>query len=175
MLTLDQLISEATALPDAAKAILVDKVMESMEGQIDQELLTEGLRKAQERIAEIDRGEVQTIPGDIALAQVRQILLQLLTTPVTPLASDNEAALLQVIQQSLSIDQQQRVNELRDRCEWGELTPQEQQELINYEDLLEEQQVARLNALIQLANCAGISPLAINHQLKSENNPAHAA
>jgi hypothetical protein len=35
MPTLDQLISEATALPDVAKAILIDKIMESMAGQID--------------------------------------------------------------------------------------------------------------------------------------------
>ena len=34
MLTLDQLISEATALPDATKAILIDKIMESMTQQI---------------------------------------------------------------------------------------------------------------------------------------------
>jgi Putative addiction module component len=76
MLTLDQLITAATALPDAAKTILIDKIEESMSGQIDQDLLSEGVKKAQARIAEIDRGEVQTIPGDIALAQVRQLLEQ---------------------------------------------------------------------------------------------------
>jgi uncharacterized protein (DUF433 family) len=74
MLTLDQLISEATALPDAAKAILIDKIMESMTGQINRDSLTEGVQKAQERIAEIDSGAVQTILGDIALAQVRQLI-----------------------------------------------------------------------------------------------------
>jgi Putative addiction module component len=73
MLTLDQLISAATALPDAAKAILIDKVVESMAGQIDQDILLEGVKKAQERLAEIDSGAVQTIPGDIALAQIRQL------------------------------------------------------------------------------------------------------
>jgi Putative addiction module component len=71
MLTLDQLISEATALPDTDKAILIDKIIESMTGQIDQDILMEGVQKAQKRIAEIDGGVVQTIPGDIALAQVR--------------------------------------------------------------------------------------------------------
>lgn len=64
MLTLDQLISEATALPDAAKALLIDKLVESMTSQIDLDILTKGVKKAQERIAEIDRGAVQTIPGD---------------------------------------------------------------------------------------------------------------
>jgi hypothetical protein len=74
MITLDQLISEATALPDAAKAILIEKIMESMTEPIDQALLREGIQKAQERIAEIDNGSVQTIPGDVALAQIRQLL-----------------------------------------------------------------------------------------------------
>ncbi|WP_404786394.1 addiction module protein [Altericista sp. CCNU0014] len=73
MLTLDQLISEATALPDTAKTILIDKIAESMAGQIDRDLLREGVKKAQERIAAIDSGAVQTIPGDIALAQIRQL------------------------------------------------------------------------------------------------------
>ena len=73
MLTLDQLISEATALPDAEKAILIDKIVESMAKQVDRDILLEGVQKAQERIAEIDSGVVQTIPGDIALAQIRQL------------------------------------------------------------------------------------------------------
>jgi Putative addiction module component len=73
MLTLDQLISEATALPDAAKALLIDKIAESMTSQIDRDILMAGVQKAQERMAEIDSGAVQTIPGDIALAQIRQI------------------------------------------------------------------------------------------------------
>jgi Putative addiction module component len=76
MLTLEQLISEATALPDADKAILLDKIIESMAGQVDQNILIEGIKNAQERIAEIDSGAVQTIPGDIALAQVRQLWQQ---------------------------------------------------------------------------------------------------
>ncbi len=73
MLTLDQLISEATALPDAAKAVLIDKIAESMTGRIDPDILMEGVKKAQNRMAEIDSGAVQTIPGEIALAQIRQL------------------------------------------------------------------------------------------------------
>ena len=56
-----------------AKTLLIDKIVESMTGQIDRDILVEGVNKAQERIAEIDRGAVQTIPGDIALAQIRQL------------------------------------------------------------------------------------------------------
>ncbi|NJR62376.1 MAG: addiction module protein [Cyanobacteria bacterium CRU_2_1] len=68
MVTLDQLISEATALPDADKAILIDKIMESMTRQIDQDILMAGVQKAQERMAEIDSGAVQTISGEMALS-----------------------------------------------------------------------------------------------------------
>ena len=74
MLTLDQLISEANALSETDKAILIDEVAESMTKQIDRDVLKEGLQKARERIAEIDSGTVQMIPGDIALAQIRQLL-----------------------------------------------------------------------------------------------------
>jgi hypothetical protein len=82
MLTLDQLISEVTALPDDAKALLIDKIVESMTSQIDstpqtfcdRDILMAGVQKAQERMAEVDSGAVQTIPGDIALAQIRQLL-----------------------------------------------------------------------------------------------------
>lgn len=74
MLTIDQLISEAIALPNAAKALLIDKIVASMDSQIDPEVAIEGVKKAQECIAEIDRGAVETIPGDIALAQIRQLL-----------------------------------------------------------------------------------------------------
>lgn len=74
MLTLEQLISEATALPDAGKAILIDKIVESMTGEFDRDILVAGVKKAQERLAEIDSGAVQTVPGDIALAQIRQLV-----------------------------------------------------------------------------------------------------
>ncbi|MGA1623805.1 MAG: addiction module protein [Synechocystis sp.] len=74
MLTLEQLIAEATALPDVEKTILMEKIVESMVDQTDQELLAESIHKAQKRLTEIDSGVVQAIPGEIALAQIRQLL-----------------------------------------------------------------------------------------------------
>jgi Putative addiction module component len=87
MQTLSQLISEATALPDADKAILVDKIMESMAEPIDsrnerlrqRDILLEGVKKAQERLAEIDRGAVQTIP--VTLTGLRGIAKHSGTAP----------------------------------------------------------------------------------------------
>jgi uncharacterized protein (DUF433 family) len=48
--------------------------MESMAGQIDQDILVEGVKKAQDRIVEIDSGAAQTTPGHVALAQIRQLI-----------------------------------------------------------------------------------------------------
>jgi hypothetical protein len=84
MLTLDQLILEATALPDDDKALLIDKIAESMSSHIDsasqtlceRDISIAGVQKAQERMAEIDSGAVQAIPGDVALAQIRQLSQQ---------------------------------------------------------------------------------------------------
>jgi Putative addiction module component len=74
MLDLDQLISEATALPEAAKAILVDRVVASMVTPVGQDFLMDGVKQAQKRLDEVDSGAVSTVPGDIALAQVRRLL-----------------------------------------------------------------------------------------------------
>ncbi|MEL6159080.1 MAG: addiction module protein [Cyanobacteria bacterium J06623_5] len=72
MLTLEELITEAIALSEPDKTTLLDRVAESMSEHLDQAALSEGVRKAQVRIAEIDSGTVQTIPGETALAQIRQ-------------------------------------------------------------------------------------------------------
>ncbi|MGF1604661.1 MAG: addiction module protein [Thermosynechococcaceae cyanobacterium] len=76
MLTLEQLISEATVLAEADKAVLIEKIVESMADPISPNILKQGVQQAQDRIAALDLGEVQTIPGDIALAQIRQLLDQ---------------------------------------------------------------------------------------------------
>jgi hypothetical protein len=47
-----------------------------MREQSERAILVAGVQKAQERIAEIDGGVVQAIPGDVALAQIRQLAKQ---------------------------------------------------------------------------------------------------
>lgn len=58
---------------------------------------------------------------------------------------------MEVIQRHLASDEQKRLQDLRDRCEWGELTAIEHGELIQYEDRLEQWRVERLQDLIELA------------------------
>ena len=116
---------------------------------------------------------IERLPTEKLKAVVQ--LLEFLVEPSQQTIPSQEATLLQIIQHCLPVEQQKRLEELRDRCEWGELTEAEQQELIGYEDLLEQQRVERLEALIQLAKLRNINLTTLNYQLKSESQPFHAA
>lgn len=102
-------------------------------------------------------------------------LLEFLAQPVLEgTSSPKEANLLQVIQRRLPADEQGRLEDLRDRCEWGELNEAEHHELIHYEDLLEQQTVKRLEALIELAKLRNIDLMTLNRQFKPESQTFHA-
>ena len=73
-------------------------------------------------------------------------LLEVLAEPPQSTSPAQEAAMLQTIQHGLPPEEQRRLDELRDRCECGELSEAEHQELIGYEDLLEQQRVKPLLA-----------------------------
>lgn len=118
-------------------------------------------------IALIDR-----LPTERLTAVVQ--LLEFLAEPSQQTIASQEASLLQIIQHCLPVEEHKRLKSLRDRGEWGELTEAEQQELIGYEDLLEQQRVERLEALIQLAKLRNIDLTILNHELKSEPLPCHA-
>jgi putative addiction module component (TIGR02574 family) len=73
-LTVDQLAGEAMQLPPASRALLAEKIVESLDlAQTDdiQRLWTE---EAIRRRDEIRPGKVQPIPGDDVLAEVRRIV-----------------------------------------------------------------------------------------------------
>jgi hypothetical protein len=103
-------------------------------------------------------------------------LLEFLSEPSEQTASNpQEVALLEVIQRRLEPDQQKRLEELRDRCHWSELTDIEHEELIQYEDQLEQWRVERLEALMELAKLKNIDLLTLNRQFLPESQPFHAA
>jgi len=70
-MTIEQLAQEALALPSDQRALLADRLVESLDAaeisRIDRLWATEAKRRRDE----VRRGEVQTIPGDEALARVR--------------------------------------------------------------------------------------------------------
>jgi hypothetical protein len=97
-------------------------------------------------------------------------LLEFLSEPSQQTASNfEEVAQVEVIQRRLPPDKQKRLEELREQCEWGELTNLEQEELIQYEDQLEQLRVERLEALMALANLRNIDLLTLNSQFVSES------
>ena len=113
------------------------------------------------------------LPQDKLIAVV-QLLEFLAEPPQKSTVSTNEAQLLEVIGNHLPRDEQTRLNILRDRCELGELSEAEHQELIGYEDLLEQQRAERLEALIELAKLRNIDIMSLNQQLQSKSQPSHA-
>ena len=74
-MSIDQLTTEALALPDNLKIQLVEELLASLE-TIDEANQAEWIVEAQRRRDEILAGTVQTIPGDEALAQARNLLSQ---------------------------------------------------------------------------------------------------
>jgi len=128
-------------------------------------------------------------PGDIrqrAISLIEQLpqnkleavvqLLEVLTEPTSLSAVDaEEARLLEIIQRPLPQADPLWLNELRDRSEWGNLSQAEHQELIHYEDRLEQHRVERLEALIELAQLRGLDLLTLNQQFSAQSHPSNAA
>ncbi|MFQ4138506.1 hypothetical protein PGN35_019520 [Nodosilinea sp. PGN35] len=109
------------------------------------------------------------------LAAVVQLLEVLAEPAPQTLASSEEARLLAVIQWQLPAPEQNRLDDLRDKCEWGELTDAEHQELLHYEDRLEQHHVERLEALIALAKLRNLDLISLNQQFSSPAQPFNAA
>lgn len=76
MRSIEQLTEEILALPSASRALLADKLIESLEFDIDPAIQTAWTAEAKKRRDEVRDGAVQLIPGDEALAQVRRLLEQ---------------------------------------------------------------------------------------------------
>ncbi len=74
MKSIEQLTEELLALPSASRALLADKLVESLEFDIDPTIQATWTHEAKKRRDEVRNGSVQPIPGDEALAQVRRLL-----------------------------------------------------------------------------------------------------
>jgi hypothetical protein len=110
-----------------------------------------------------------------AIALVEQLPADKLAIALTFLEQltqkTDETSLLQVIQQQPVIDRS-RLNELRDRCEYGDLSPEQHQELMQYEDELERHNVERLDAIMHLAKLKNIDFQTLYQQLTPHHNHA---
>jgi Putative addiction module component len=70
--TIEQITEEALALPSEARALLADRLVESLDPAEDSYIRQLWVKEALNRRDDIRSGRVQTISGDEALARVRQ-------------------------------------------------------------------------------------------------------
>jgi len=73
-MSVEQIAEEALALPSEARALLADRLVESLDPAEDGLIRQVWMREARRRINEVRSGEVKTIPSEDAFAQVRQAI-----------------------------------------------------------------------------------------------------
>jgi Putative addiction module component len=76
MRSIEQLTEEVLSLPSVSRALLAEKLVESLEFDTDPSIQAVWVTQAKRRRDEIRNGSVQSIPGEEALAQVRRLLEQ---------------------------------------------------------------------------------------------------
>jgi hypothetical protein len=75
MRSIEQLTTEVLALPSASRALLAEKLVESLEFDTDETLQAIWVAEAKKRRDEVRNGTVMPISGEEGFAQVRQLLL----------------------------------------------------------------------------------------------------
>ena len=76
MATSEEVFRNAMALPPEARAELTERLVESLAQDISPEITEVQLAEVRRRIAQVESGEVELIPGDEVLARVRSLLAQ---------------------------------------------------------------------------------------------------
>jgi hypothetical protein len=70
----ETLTEEMLALPAEARALLADRLVESLDPLADDDVRASWAAEAIRRRDEVRSGKVEAIPGDVAAAQVRSLL-----------------------------------------------------------------------------------------------------
>jgi len=69
-MTIDEIANEALKLPGEARALLADRLVESLDAGVVNQFDELWAAEAKRRLDEVRQGLVETIPGDEALARV---------------------------------------------------------------------------------------------------------
>jgi hypothetical protein len=122
-------------------------------------LLMTSLSNRQQTLALLERLEDDQLPDAIAA-------LEALTQPIVPVASPEEADLIEVINHRLPIAQRQRLQILRLRLEAEMLTDQERDELLELAEAIEIQDAERARAMFELATARGVDLMVIVQEFR---------
>jgi len=74
MRSIAQLTEEILSLPSESRALLADKLVESLEFDADSAIQAVWVTEAKHRRDEVRNGSIQLIPGEDALVQVRRLI-----------------------------------------------------------------------------------------------------
>ena len=75
-MTVEQIVDEALGLPSEARALLADRLVESLDPAEDGYVRQLWAAEAMRRRDEVRAGRVLAVPGDEGLAQVRRAVAQ---------------------------------------------------------------------------------------------------
>jgi putative addiction module component (TIGR02574 family) len=76
MATTEEIFADAVALPPDVRAELTDRLIASLAEDVSPEINSAQLAEVRRRIAQVESGEAELIPGDEALARVRNLLAE---------------------------------------------------------------------------------------------------
>lgn len=74
MTTAEKIYRDALALPSETRVELTERLVASLADDVPAEIQRAHIDEIRKRIAQVESGEVQLIPGDEALARVRNVL-----------------------------------------------------------------------------------------------------
>ena len=73
-MTLESIVEETRHLPADVVAELVDRILRARHGGIEPDLEQAWRNETRRRVAEIESGKVEGIPGDVVSARIRKTL-----------------------------------------------------------------------------------------------------
>lgn len=76
MATTEEIFQDAVALPPDVRAELTERLIASLAADISPEIVNAQLAEVRRRISQVESGEAALIPGDEALARVRNLLAE---------------------------------------------------------------------------------------------------
>ncbi len=115
---------------------------------------------------------IEQLPPQELTEFVRQVIAIQARRGIPLLADDEEQALLEAVEGRLPAEAQSRLDTLREKGREETLTPAEQAELLSFVQQVERRDLARVEALVDLARQRGTTVSALLHELGLET--AHA-
>ncbi len=73
-MTLDQIVEEASRLPREQVAEVVDRLTSALHTDVEPEIESAWKQETRRRLAELENGKVQAVPGEVVGNRIRKIV-----------------------------------------------------------------------------------------------------